>query len=173
MNIIKKEEKMETKNKIIKRMGVYHKITKGFYYASGVLCLVFIVLAIVLACTNAISSLAVAETACLFGTLALYAFVCMGLLWNIASLFKSVEQEQAPFSQKVSHYLKKSAIFVILLATVPALIGSLVLKIIYPATELVFPVSLGGVIAGIAILLVSIFFNYGKELQKNADETLW
>ena len=158
---------MKTKNKIIKTARICHKITTGLYYASCVLCLTFIVLAIALSCTKAIKTFTVEETACLFGTLALYSFMSIGLLWNVASIFKNVEQEKAPFSEKVSYYLKRSSIFVI-----PALIGSTVLRIICPTTDLTFPISLGGIISGITIFMIGMFFNYGKELQKNEDETL-
>ena len=68
--------------------------------------------------------------------------------------------------------LKKSAIFVVLISVVPALVGSTVLRIIYPTTELTFPISLGGVISGIVMFMFGLFFKYGKELQKNDDETL-
>ena len=163
---------MRTKNKIIKTARICHKITKGLYYASFVFCFVFVVLAIVLASTKTIKSLTVAETACLFGTLALYAFISIGLLWNIASIFKSVEKDKAPFSEKVSYYLKRSSIFVVLISVVPALIGSIVLRLIYPATDLTFPISVGGIISGITMFMIGMFFNYGKELQQNEDETL-
>ena len=163
---------MKTKNKIIKTARICHKITKGLYYASYVLCLTFIVLAIALSCTDAIKTFAPAETACLFGTLALYSFISIGLLWNVSSIFKNVEQEKAPFSEKVSYYLKRSAVFILLISVIPALVGSTVLRIIYPATELTFPISLGGIIAGITMFMIGMFFNYGKELQKNEDETL-
>ena len=164
---------MKTKNKIIKTARICHKITKGLYYASCVLCLTFIVLAIALSCTKAIKTFTVEETACLFGTLALYSFMSIGLLWNVASIFKNIEQEKAPFSEKVSYYLKRSSIFVVLISVIPALIGSTVLRIICPTTDLTFPISLGGIISGITIFMIDMFFNYGKELQKNEDETLW
>ena len=96
----------------------------------------------------------------------------IGLLWNVASIFKNVEQEKAPFSEKVSYYLKRSSIFVVLISVIPALIGSTVLRIICPTTDLTFPISLSGIISGITIFMIGMFFNYGKELQKNEDETL-
>ena len=163
---------MKTKNRIIKTARICHKITKGLYYASFVLCLTFVVLAIVLSCTKAIKTFTVAETACLFGTLALYSFISIGLLWNVASIFKSIEQEKAPFSAKVSHYLNRSAIFVVIVSIIPAIVGTTILHILYPATELTFPISLGGIISGITIFMISLFFSYGKELQQNEDETL-
>lgn len=163
---------METKNKIIKVSRVCYIISKVLYILSFLACLAFVTLAIALACTHAIKSLTVAETAIVFSTLALYAFVCIGLLWNVESIFKSVGDIQAPFGERVSHYLKKIAVFVILLSVIPALVGSILLRTICPATEIVFPVEIGGIIAGVVLFLIGMFFKYGNELQKNEDETL-
>lgn len=163
---------METKKQIIKMSKVCYIVTKVLYILCCVLCLVFIVLAIALSCAHAIESLTVAETAIIFSTLALYAFMCIGLLWNVESLFKSVGDEQAPFGERVSHYLKKIAIFIILLAVVPALIGSILLRAICQSTEIIFPISFSGIVSGVVLFLIGMFFKYGKELQKNDDETL-
>ncbi|MCH5155226.1 MAG: hypothetical protein J1F69_01335 [Clostridiales bacterium] len=163
---------METKNKVVKLAKICHITAKVLYCIACAACLTFIVLAIVLPINKVISSMTAKETAVLFSTLALYAFICIGLLWNIEGLFKSVAAEQTPFTERVSHYLKKIAIFVLVLATVPAIVGSILLHSICPETELSFPVDLGGIIAGIVLFLLGWFFNYGNELQKQDDETL-
>lgn len=163
---------METKNKIIKTAKVCSIVSKVLYILSCVACVVFIALAIALSCTHAIKSLTVSETAIIFSTLALYAFMCIGLLWNVEGIFKSIVEMQAPFAERVSHYLKKIAIFVILLAVIPALVGSILLRAICSSTEMIFPISFGGIVAGVIMFLLGMFFQYGKELQKNDDETL-
>lgn len=163
---------METKSKIIKTAKVCSIVSKVLYVISCVACLVFIALAIALSCTHAIKSITVEETAIIFSTLALYAFICIGLLWNVEGIFKSVVEMQAPFSERVSHYLKKIAVFVIILAVVPALVGSILLRAICPSTETVFPISFSGIVAGAILFLFGVFFKYGKELQKSDDETL-
>ena len=163
---------MELKNKIIKTAKICYIAAKVLYLLSFAVCLTFIALAIALPLTNAISSLTPAETAVLFSTLAFYAFVCIGLLWNVEGLFKSIAKEQTPFCQAVSHYLKKIAVFILLISVVPALIGSILVRIFYPATELTFPIEVGGIIAGLVLFLLGMVFNYGKELQKQDDETL-
>lgn len=163
---------METKNKIIKTAKICAVISKVLYVLSCAACAVFIALAIALSRTHAIKSLTVAETAIMFSTLALYAFMCVGLLWNVEGIFKSIVKIQAPFAERVSAYLKKIAVFVILLAIVPALVGSILLRAICPSTEMVFPISFGGIVAGVVMFLFGMFFKYGKELQKNDDETL-
>ena len=163
---------METKNKIVKTVKVCGIISKVLYLLSCVACLVFIVLAIVLPLTNAVQTYTNAETAVIYATLALYAFTCVGLLWNIEGIFKTITKEQSPFAEKVSHYLKKVAIYVIVLSTVPALLGSTVVRIVYPETEIAFPIELGVIIAGAVLFLIGLFFKYGKELQNKDDETL-
>lgn len=163
---------METKIKLVKTARVCSIISKILYITSIVVCLAFIVLAIVLPITNAIETLSVGETAVTFATLALYAFICIGLLWNVEGLFNTIAKEQSPFADRVSHYLRKVAVFVIALSVVPALIGSTVLRIVNPETETSFPIELGGVIAGAVLFLVGLVFKYGKELQDRDDETL-
>lgn len=164
---------MDTKNKIVKTAKVCHIVSKVLYIAAFAVCLAFIALAIALPLTdNAIDTLTNAETAVLFATLALYAFVCIGLLWNVEGLFKSIAKDGSPFSESVSHYLKKIAIFIMLISVVPALVGTTVVRIVYPATELIFPIEVGGIIAGIVLFIIGMFFDYGNELQKSEDETL-
>lgn len=167
----KEGSKMETKTKIIQTSKVCYKATKVLYYVSYAACLIFLLLAVVLSCTNAIKGYSQAETACLFGTLAAYSFICSGLLWNIAGVFKSI-REKAPFCNGVSAYLKKSAVFVLLLSVVPAIVGSTVLRIAEPSTQWVFPISFGGIISGFVTFMLGMFFEYGAELQAKDDETL-
>ena len=163
---------MELKNKIVKTAKICYIAAKVLYLLAFVACLTFIALAIGLSVTKAISSLTSAETAVLFSTLAVYAFVCIGLLWNVEGLFKTIAKEQSPFTERVSHYLKKVAVFVIILSTVPALLGSAVLRIVCPETELGFPIELGGIIVGAVLFFIGLLFKYAKELQKRDDETL-
>ena len=163
---------METKNKIIKMAKVCYILSKVLYFLSCIACIVFIALAIILSLTHAIKTLTVAETAITFSTLALYAFFAIGLLWNVESIFRSINECNAPFGERVSHYLTKIAIFVILLSSVPALVGSTLLRVICPASEMIFPIEFCGIISGLVLFLIGLFFKYGKELQRNDDETL-
>lgn len=163
---------MDTKNKIVKTAKVCHIITKVLYLISIAVCLTFMILAIVLPSADLIVTLHSSEVAVVFATLALYAFICIGLLWNVEGLFKSIVNEQSPFNEGVSHYLKKIAIFVLVISVVPALVGTTVVRIVYPATELTFPIEVGGIIAGVVLFVFGVVFKYGKELQKRDDETL-
>ena len=163
---------METKCKIVKTAKVCYIVAKVLYCIAFAVCLVFIALAIALPLKDAIAAFSPAETAVIFATAALYAFMCIGLLWNVEGLFKSIAKEQTPFSDAVSHYLKKIAVFLLLTAIVPALVGTTVLRIVCPESEFNFPVEVGGIIAGGVLFLLGMVFQYGNELQKRDDETL-
>ncbi len=162
---------METKQKIIKTARICGIVAKILYIITCVLCLTFIILAIVLP-SKAVETLSAAETAVLFGTLALYAFIGIGLLWNVEGIFKSITEERSPFGEKANHYIKKTAIYLVIISVIPAIAGSTVLRAVCPSTELVFPVEAGGLTGGIVLFLTALFFRYGTELQKSEDETL-
>ena len=163
---------METKNKLVKTAKVCEVISKVLYLLAMVATVTFIVLAIALPLTDAISAITNGETAVIFATLALSAFIYIGLFWNIQGVFKTIVAEGTPFTDRAGHYLKKIAIYVIVLSVAPALIGSTVLRIVYPETEIVFPIDLGGIAVGAVVLFLGVYFNHGKELQKRDDETL-
>lgn len=159
---------METENKLKKFAKTGYTVTKALYFAACALCLIFIVLAIALSCTDAIKTLTKKETAILFATLAFYSFMSIGLLWNIQEIFNTVRREGTPFCERVLHYLKKTAIFFILVSTVPAIVGTALLRIICPATEIVFPIELFGALAGIGLLIAVPFLKCGIEsINKN------
>ena len=163
---------MELKEKIVKTAKVCHIITKVLYLLSFAVTLTFIVLAIVLPNTDAISSMTHAETAVMFSTLALYAFILIGLLWNVEGIFKTIGNEQSPFTEGVSHYLKKIAVFVLILSIIPAIVGTALIKSICPGSEINFPVEVCGIVAGAVLFLIGLLSKYGTELQKKDDETL-
>ena len=163
---------METKSKIVKAARICAIVSKVLYIVAIAACVTFVVLAITLPLNHVVQSMTDGETAVVFATLAVYAFICVGLLWNIEGVFKAIAAEGSPFGERVSHYLKKVAVFVIVLSIVPAILGTAVVRAVNAETELAFPIDLGGVIAGAVLFLVGLFFNYGKELQTKDDQTL-
>ena len=163
---------MELKNKIVKTAKICKIVSKVLYCVACAVCLVFIALAIALSVTDAISGLTSAETAIIFSTAALWAFILIGLLWNVEGIFRCIEKEQTPFCAGVSHYLKKIAIFVLVISIVPAILGTTLLTAICPESEFTFPVSVSGIVAGGLLFFIGMFFKYGNELQKRDDETL-
>lgn len=162
---------MDTKSKIVKTAKICQIAAKVLYFIAIAACPVFIALAIALSLTDAIAHLSPPETAVLFGTMAVYAFIGVGLFWNVEGLFKSIAKEQAPFGEAVGHYLIKIAVFVLLLSAIPAFLGTLVAHIACPETELSFPIEVGGIITGGVLFLIGMFFQYGNELQEMNDES--
>ena len=163
---------METKNKILKTAKIGKICAQVLYITSIVACLVFTVLAIVLPLTNAIKSIKPAEAAIVFAVLAVYAFFMFGLLWNVQQFFASIQTSGSVFNAQASKYLKKTAIFTMVLSVVPAIIGSTLMHLCVPGSEFVFRIEIVGIVTGAVLLLVGLFFQYGQELQKKDDETL-
>ena len=163
---------MDTKNKILKTAKICKIISKALYILSIVACFTFIVLAIVMPTTNAIKSITPSESAIIFSVLALYAFFLFGLLWNVQNFFGAIEEEKSVFNDRAGRYLKKSAIFTIMVSVIPALIGAILIRAIMPGSEFVFRIEVVGIITGALLMLVGLFFKYAKELQKKDDETL-
>lgn len=158
---------MEAKNKIVKIGKICDVVFKVLYCLSFVACATFVVLAIALSCTNAVNAFSAGETAILFGTLALYAFIAIGLFWNIEGVFKSIVKEHTLLCESVNHYMIKTGIFLMAVATVPAVVGTILLHSITPATGLSFPVDAGGIIAGAVLLLLTKFLRLEKEALTN------
>lgn len=92
---------MDAKNKTVKMARVCHLLQR-FYILACIACLTLIILAITLPLTNAIDTLSNAETAVVFGTAALTAFICIGLLWNVEELFKILRKNNR---RSVSRYV--------------------------------------------------------------------
>lgn len=166
-------KQMSQKDKMLKGASVCYIITKILYIIACVATTLSIVLAIVLPLTNSIKGMSQAEVAILFSIIGLYCFMLIGLLWNVKEVFRHIYIEKTPFCERVSHYLKKAGWFTIVTSIVPALIGSILIKCIVGETELRCDFQFVGLIVGIITLLLVRVFNYGINLQKQDDETLW
>lgn len=167
-----KFKELPQKEKMLKVAKVCEIVTKVFYILACTLTSVFIVLAIVLSTTDAISGYTPAEVALIFGGIALYCFMLIGVLWNVEQIFKNIVIYKTPFNEKVTHYLKKTAWCTILTSVIPALIGSILVKAIVGESEVRFDFQIVGLIVGVVTLLLGYVFNYGITLQKQDDETL-
>lgn len=172
-NIIKNgDSKTKNKDKIIKISKNCKIIAKVFYVLDCVAAFVFLVLAIVLPLTNAIPAITPAECAIVFSVLTLYAFFMIDFLWNTTKFFDTISKEQTVFNLKVTKYIQKIAISSLILSTVPAIIGSILIHAIVPGSEFVFRLEIVGIMASIVLFFISLFFKHGAELQKQDDETL-
>ena len=175
MNNQKTEKKrLNNKERMIKTAKVCEVITKVLYVLSCVGAVACTVLAIVLPLTNTIPSLKPAEVALIFGGAAVYCFMAINVLWNASQIFRNIYIYETPFNEKVVHYLKKTAIAIILISIIPSLSGSILVHYLAGDESIVkFDFQFVGVIIGILTLLLGFVFKYGVELQKKEDETLW
>lgn len=163
---------MNNKTKLIKTAKVCGIVAKIAYLISSVACVVFLVLAIVFPLVDVWKSVTRTETAIIFSVFAVYAFVMVGLLWNVEKLFDTMKKLETPFSATINRYLKKIAVFTLILSCVPALLGSTLLHALAPNSVFEFRIELVGVLMSIVLFLLGQVFAYGKELQQKDDETL-
>ena len=168
-----KTEKKNNKERMMKTAKVCEVIAKVLYVLSCVGAVACTVLAIVFPLTNAIPSMKPAEVALLFGGAALYSFMAINVLWNASQIFRNIYIYETPFNERVVHYLKKTAIAIILISIIPSLIGSILVHYLVGDESIIrFDFQFIGVVIGILTLLLGFVFNYGVELQKKEDETL-
>lgn len=163
---------MNDKNKIIKISRVGKIVSKVLYLLDCVATLAFLVLAIVLPLTNAIKAITPAECAIIFTVLTLYAFFMIDFFWNTTKFFNTICQEQSVFHVKVTKSIRRIAFASLLLATIPAIVGSILIHAIVPASEFVFRLEIVGIMAAVVLFFIALFFQYGATLQKRDDETL-
>lgn len=163
---------MNNKNKIIKISKICKVVSKVLYILDCVATLTFLVLAIALPLTNAIPSITPAECAIIFSVLTLYTFLMIDFFWNTIKFFDTICKEQSVFSIKITKCIRRLAISSLILSTIPAIIGSILIHAIVPASEFVFRIEIVGIMAAIVLFFISLFFSHGAELQKQNDETL-
>ena len=130
------------------------------------------VLAIALPLAGVTGEYQKAEVVILLGGAALYAFLSINVLWNVEQIFKSIRVNQTSFSTQVTHYLKKTAVAIMIIAIVPALIGSILIQAIVPESVVRFDFQYVTLVIGLVLLMLGHVFNYGIELQNKDDETL-
>lgn len=168
----KKRENANSKDKIIKISKTCKIVSKVLYVLDCAVTLAFLTLAIVLPLTNAIKSIRPAECAIIFSVLTLYSFFMIDFLWNTTKFFDIICKKKSVFNVKVTKCIKRIAISSLILSTVPAIIGSILIHAIVPTSEFVFRLEIVGIMASVVLFFISLFFKHGAELQKRDDETL-
>lgn len=97
--------------------------------------------------------------------------VCMYLvLYSTHLIFKNVSEECTPFNQKHIVRIKRIAFMVIGLSIIGSVSESLF--DLYTVNEMMWRIDFAGIILGIIIYCLALFFNYGCRLQQQSDETL-
>ncbi len=159
-------------DRIIKISKTCRVIAKILYVLDCIATFAFLVLAIVLPLTNAIKSISPAECAIVFSVLTLYAFFMIDFLWNTTKFFDTICKERSVFSIKITKCIKRIAISSLMISTIPAIVGSILIHALVPASEFVFRLEIVGIMASIVLFFIALFFKHGAELQKQDDETL-
>ncbi len=164
---------LSSKDKIVKIAKAGEIVSKIFYITAIVCALVGITCAIAAPLVKiADAPLTLAEELIAAGIVTLYAFFLINVWWNVEQIFKNIRVNQTPFNERVTHYLKKTAIAVILISIIPALLGSILVNAIVPESILHFDFQYIGFGVGILLFFLGLVFKYGIELQKKDDETL-
>lgn len=164
--------KVNKKEKLLGMAKTCQRASKVLYILACVVCVVFVVLAIVLPLTVKDAAIPAMELCAIMIDGALVAFFAIGILWNLQQWCKSIVDAQSPFTADLPKYLRKTGIITILASTVPAIVATAVVQSAIRDVELVFNVGIGGIICGIILIVMSVFFCYAADLQKSSDETL-
>lgn len=164
---------LSSKEKILKVAQIGEVVSKIFYI-TAIVCA-----AVATVCTIAAPFVKVTdvplgptESAIAAGGAALYMFMLIDVWWNVKQIFKNIRVNQTPFNERVIHYLKKTAVAVILISIIPAFVGSLLLNLVVPESVIDFDFQYIGLGVGVLLFMLGLVFNYGIELQKKDDETL-
>ena len=100
-----------------------------------------------------------------------YMGLIMGILIIAGKIFSGIRKTLLPFSGENAKYLKKIAILIGFIAVVPALIEIIGGAILGISMEL-YSISIEGLVLAFVVYCLAHIFQYGLELQEQADETL-
>lgn len=93
------------------------------------------------------------------------------VLRHIKKLFDNVHDLDTPFTLENADHMKKAAIFMILAAVVPYVLGGIIELII--GKELGFDLSTVSVIEILFLFCMSYIFKYGCEIQSNSKKKIY
>lgn len=97
--------------------------------------------------------------------------VCMCIvLYSTHLLFRDVSKEHTPFMHKHIVRIKRIAITVIGISILGSCSDGLF--DLFTVNELAWRIDFSGIILGVIIYCLALFFDYGCELQRQSDETL-
>ena len=97
----------------------------------------------------------------------------MAAIMFVASfIFKDISREGEPFTPKNSNKIKIISLLIIAQCIVIPPLQLLAVMIFSPATDASAPLNLGSVFVAAVFFCLALVFEYGAELQRQADETL-
>lgn len=92
------------------------------------------------------------------------------VFYNICMIFKDVSTEHTPFKHKHVARIKRIAILVVAVSVIGNFGDSLL--DLFTMNRLTWHIDFSGIILGVIIYCLALFFNYGCVLQQQFDETL-
>ena len=99
--------------------------------------------------------------------------VVAAILFMASFIFKGISHEKTPFTQKNSNRLKVISLLLVALgALVPPLQMLLLLVFENHTADIYFSINIGYFVFAAMFYCLALIFEYGAELQREADETL-
>lgn len=106
----------------------------------------------------------------MFILMMLYSVFMFFVLYIAHSIFRDVSIENTPFNHKHVVRIKIIAIMIIVISIIGSFSNGLFY--LFSASSLECRADVGGIILGIIVYCLALFFDYGCELQRQSDETL-
>ena len=95
----------------------------------------------------------------------------MGILIVAGKIFSDIRKTLLPFTKDNAQHLKTIALLIALISVIPGLIEMIGAAIIGVSMEM-FTISIEGLVLAFVVYSLAHIFEYGLELQEQADETL-
>lgn len=106
----------------------------------------------------------------MFISMILYSACLCVVFYSTHLLFKDVSREHTPFNHKHTIRIKRIAIMVIVLSIIGSFSDGLF--DLFTISEMAWRIDFNGIILGMIIYCLALFFDYGCELQRQSNETL-
>ncbi len=98
--------------------------------------------------------------------------VIAGMLFLAWLVFRNISRDYTPFSQKHTVYLMIISLLMLTYTIIVSPVEMLLTEILAPEVAASFSLKLSGIIFAFIFYCLALIFEYGRLLQKQADETM-
>ena len=98
--------------------------------------------------------------------------IVAAMLFVASGIFKDMSSGHTPFTKKNVNRLRVISPLLIVLGVVVPPLGSLISLILAPSVDISFSLNVGYLVFAAMFFCLALVFEYGAELQNQADETL-
>ena len=98
--------------------------------------------------------------------------IMAAILFIESFIFKDISREGIPFTKKNSTKIRMISLLLVIQCIVIPPLQLLAVRIFSPATNASISINLGSIIVAAVFFCLAMIFEYGAELQRQADETL-